>query len=59
MAYFVARMIWEASLVSIENGQNKYRAYMKKTLVKGYKAEIDAYLSAAPFNCPECIVDVN
>ena len=47
MSRFIAMVIERAADVSLEKGQEKYRAYFIKTsLYTPYKADVDALLTA-------------
>lgn len=55
MAKVIADNIIKAAKVSLEAGQEKYRAYfVKYTWYKAYKAAVDARLTAAGYK--DCIV---
>lgn len=55
MAKFIANMIMKQAKISLENGQNKYRAYfINTTLYAKYKEEVDAILTEN--DCKDCIV---
>lgn len=51
MSRFIATMIERAADVSLEKGQEKYRAYFIKTsLYTPYKADVDTLLIAEGFS---------
>lgn len=55
MCTFIAWMIEMQADISLEKGQNKYRAYFVKTKIYArYKAEVDSILEIDGYG--ECIV---
>ena len=63
MAAFIARMIMQAAEVSLEDGQNKYRAYFINTkLYSSFQSDVNTILNTTtsdkyPSGYGACIVN--